>query len=297
LIPFRLKRADKLTSAGGVFAAAMIVFALFVAHSATIRYHEVLGQRDFDSVRLALDRGDATLPADAIRSAIRHLTAARQWGLFRPRVRDQQLASLHLKSSAPALAEPYLRRIVLAEPLDTDSRLALANLLTVSGRTEEADEQTITAYRMTAVADATNVPARMTLGQILADSGRYREAAETFREVTSLEPDLAVARFNLAAALQNAGDAEGAVEAYEETLALLPDDVETLVNLGFLLADRGELAAAAGHFQRTVELQPGHARAHFNLAVVRHEQGDLERADEHYRRAAELDPRYAAKLR
>ena len=297
LIPFRLKRAGKLTGSGWVFGAAMIVFELFFTHSVYIRYHEVLGQRAFDSVRLAVDQGDATLPAHAVRSAIHHLTVARQWGLFRPQVRDQQLASLHLKSTAPGLAEPYLRRIVLAEPRDTDSRLALAQLLAQSGRTKEAEEEEIIAYRTAVVVDAANVSARMTLGRLLAESGRYREAAATFREVVSLRPDLVVAHYNLAAALQNGGDERGAIEAYEETLVLLSDDVQTLVNLGFLLAESGELAAAAGYFERAVELQPDHAQAHFNLAAIRHKQGDLERADEHYHRAAELDPRYATKIR
>jgi tetratricopeptide (TPR) repeat protein/polyferredoxin len=339
LIPFRLKRAGRLTTSGTVFGAMMTVFGLFFVHSAYIRYHEALGQRAFDAVRLAWERAEAPLPSDSLRSAVHHLTAARRRGLFRPLVRDQQLASLHLKGADPALAQPYLRRIVDADPWDTDSRLALAQLLAKSGRLEDAETETramlaavdrsaagkapdrppelaggyallgaihaardeseaaIEAYRTAAAEDPANVPVRMALGGLLAEGGRYSEAAATFREAATLRPDLAEASFNLAVALEKSGNETGAIEAYEEMLVLFPHDVETLLNLGFLVARRGDLAAAAEHFRRAVELQPELARAHFNLGVILNELGDRPRAAEHYRRAAELDPGYAEKVR
>jgi tetratricopeptide (TPR) repeat protein/ferredoxin len=333
LVPFRLKRAGRLTTSGTVFGAVMIVFGMFFVHSAYIRYHEALGQRAFDVVRLASERAEASLPSDSLRSAVHHLTAARRWGLFRPLVRDQQLASLHLKGADPALAQPYLRRIVDADPRDTDSRLALAQLLAKSGRLEDAEAETrvllaadtladrprelagayallgtihvardeseaaIDAYRNAAAEDPANLPVRMALGDLLAEDGQYGEAAATFREAATLRPDLAVVSFNLAATLEESGDETAAIEAYEGVLVLVPDDVETLLNLGLLIARRGDLTAAAEHLRRAVELQPDLARAHFNLGVILNELGGRARATEHYRRAAELDPGYAEKVR
>lgn len=330
LIPFRLKRSGKLTSAGVVFYAAMLTCGLFFIHSAYIRYHETMGQRAFDRVRVASVEVAAPVPSDALRSAVRHLTAARRWGLFRPRVRDQQLASLHLKSAEPALAEPFLQRIVQADPGDTDSRLALAQLLVKSGRLEDAvveartilatgtapsRERTgaylilggvhlergearaaITAFKAAAEEDALHVPLRMTLGGLLADGGRYDEAVAVFREAVILRPDLAETHFNLAVTLEQSGDETGAIGVYEEIVAFRPDDIETRLNLGFLQARTGNLAAAARQFQHAAELQPDLTRAHYNLAVVLTRLGEHTAAAEHYRRAAELDPVYAEKV-
>jgi tetratricopeptide (TPR) repeat protein/polyferredoxin len=331
LVPFRLKHGGRLTTRGTVFGALMIAFGLLFVHSAYIRYHETLGQRAFDAVRLALERSEAPVPNDSLRSAIHHLSAARRWGLFRPLVRDQQLASLYLKSAEPALAQPHLRRIVDADPGDTDSQLALAQLLAKSGRLEDAEselkamlatstnrprelagalallgaihvarnetEAAIQAYRRAALEDPANLPVRMTLGGLLAEGGRYLEAAAIFREAATLRPDLATARFNLAVSLEQSGDETGAIEAYEEILALLPDDVEALLSLGLLVARRGDAASAAEHFRHAVQLQPELASAHFNLAVTLNELGDGAQAAEHYRRSAELDPGYAEKVR
>lgn len=334
LIPFQLKRAGRLTTSGTVFGAVMVVFGVFFVHSATIRYHEALGQRAFDTVRLASERAEAPLPGNSLRSAVHHLTTAREWGLFRPLVRDQQLASLYLKGTDPALAQPYLRRIVDADPRDTDSRLALAQLLAKSGKLEAAETETravlaaahrgagaarelagayallgaihtardesgaaIEAYRMAAAEDHANVAVRMALGGLLAQGGWYSEAAATFHEAALLQPDLVAASFNLAAALEKGGEEMGAIKAYKKTLVLLPDDMETLLNLGFLVARRGDLASAAEYFGRAVELQPDLARAHFNLGVILDELGNGAHAAEHYRRAAELDPGYAEKVR
>jgi tetratricopeptide (TPR) repeat protein/NAD-dependent dihydropyrimidine dehydrogenase PreA subunit len=297
LVPFRLKRAGKLTGSGRVFALSILVLGMFSAHSAYVRYHEALGQRAFDRVSLAVQQ-DTSLPTQSHESAVRHLTAARKWGLFHPLTRDHQLASLHLKSVNPGLAEPYLRRIARDDPQDLDSRLALAQLLLRSGRLDEAEtEEAIEAYRNAAAENTSSVPVRMELGQILAESGRYSEAATAFREAASLQPNLAVAHYNLGASLQESGDQAGAIEAYRKTLALVPDDVPTILHLGLLFAGRGDLPAAAAHLGRVVDLQPDTAQAHFNLAVVHQRLGDPGLAERHYRRAAELDPVYAEKVR
>jgi len=327
LIPFRLKRSGRLTAGGYAFSAGMVAFGLFFAHSAFIRYHEVRGQRAFDTVKLAVQRPDAPLPQEALRAAVHHLTTARRWGLVRPLVRDDQLASLQLKSSDPTLAEPYLRRIVRRDPRDADSHLALAQLLARSGRSDEAEaatraaldappassaesaggyallgwilaergniEESVAAYRAAATLDDTRVPTHMALGELLAENGRFAEAAVSFRRVTALQPDLAVAHYNLGVALTSSGDPTGAITVYEQLLVLLPDDLQALTNLGFLHAGLGEHRAAAMHFQRVIDLHPGLARPHFNLARVHEALGNAALAERHYRLAAELDPEYA----
>jgi len=255
----------------------------------------------------------------------------------RPLQRDQQLASLHLKSASPAGAEPYLLRIVRHEPGDADSRLALAQILAGSGRLDEAARHAEQAL-------ATPTPARPAgesrsvasarvhelLGQIYAARGEPDRASAAYFSVLEQEPDnlatraalaellagqgrfheaaeqfsLAAAgqpdstlQFNLAVALAAAGDEPAAIEAYRTALKLAPDDADALNNLAFLLLKHGEPREAEGLLRRAIELRPGFAQAQFNLAGAYELLGEWPRARDHFREAARLDPRYAAYLR
>jgi len=263
LAPFRLKSAGKLTRSGGVFVAAMLAFGLLFVHSAFIRYHEVLGQRNFDRVSAAVQQPGTPLPTAALSSAVNHLTAAREWGLFRPLTRDQQLASLLLKTDNPEAAEPYLRRIAVADPTDTDSRLALAQILLESGKADEAE---------TAVRD------------VLDDLGGAANGA------TGLSSEIAGGYTMLATIQLQRGQLEQAIETYRNAAAGDPANVAARMTLGQLLADNGRYPEAVTAFGEATGLQPNLAVAHYNLAAALQASGDAEGAIEVYGRTLALAP-------
>jgi tetratricopeptide (TPR) repeat protein/ferredoxin len=254
LIRFRLKRAGRLTGAGRLFLAGAALFALFALHSAYIRFHEHRGQQAFTEVRRAQQAGEPLSPVE-LGDALHHLTLAYERGLVRPLERDHQLASLHLKGGSATDAEPYLRRILSEEPDDMDSRLALAQILAMSGQP--------------------------------AESARFLEGA------VERHPDSPFLRYNLAVMLAEAGNDPAAIDAYEAALELAPDDLDVLNNLGFLLIKHGRAPEAEPLLLRAVELRPDFAHARFNLGGVYEMLGDLERAGVQFREAARLDERYA----
>ncbi len=265
LVRFRLKDSGRLTGGGRVFVLAMIVFGLFFVHSAYIRYHEARGQRAFDAVRLALEQADAPFPDPAVRKAIYHLSSARKWGLLRPLMRDQQLASLHLKSVDPELAEPFLSRIARDEPLDWDSRLALAQLLLRTGRLERATHEAET---------------------MIADVERrgIDPAADRPRE-------LAGSYMVLAAVHASRGESEKAITAYRSAAAADTSNVAVRMVLGQLLEGGGRFEEAAGMYREAISLRPDLIAAHFNLAVTLGKLGDEVGAIETYRRILDRTPR------
>ncbi|MFQ5501225.1 MAG: 4Fe-4S binding protein, partial [Phycisphaerae bacterium] len=89
-----LKHKGALTRAGRGFAAFAVVLALFVGHSAFVRYHEYSGLR----LAIALNHADDEVDRDALADSARvHLLAADRWGLIHnPRI-DSGLADVDFR--------------------------------------------------------------------------------------------------------------------------------------------------------------------------------------------------------
>jgi len=257
LVQYRLKKDGRITTAGHVFLATTTVCGLLFAHSAYIRYHEFRGQQAFDVVSAA-QRTTGTLPQDELERAASHLTTAVRHGLFHPKERDEQLASLYLESDRPERALPHLQRSALLEPDD--------------------------------------VTVQTQLGELLANQGEMAEAVKHFERIVELRPDAAGGHYNLAVILATLGQSTRAVEEYRVALELNPDDADVHNNLGFLLTRNGDLDTAAVHFRRAIELQPNVAHAYFNLGRIHQQRGEAQRAAELFREAARLDPTYAEYL-
>ncbi len=72
-------------------------------------------------------------------------------------------------------------------------------------------------------------------------------------------------------------------------------DVKALTynNLGVALARGGRVAEATDWYRRAVTTDPGYATAHYNLGVALLDQNDLESASTHFHRARQLEPEFA----
>lgn len=116
-------------------------------------------------------------------------------------------------------------------------------------------------------------------------AGRYRKAAEQYRELIALEPDAVEFRLGLAESLLLAGEHAEAVAEFEQVLAREPDNVAALIGMGRSHAWAGESVRAARSFERALELDPDSVPARLELMRL-----DLARS--HYARAL----RYAEQL-
>lgn len=158
--------------------------------------------------------------------------------------------------------------------------------------------------------------------QLLADLGRYDEAAGEVGLALALEPANADALTTLARVHLAAGRPTEARAAAEAALAVAPDTVAPLVARGLALVEQGEYAEAAGtgrllaaaddaYAQRSaaailsgsrngqpalnaawrgVELAPEESQAHLVLALVAARLRLYDLAERAYREALRLDP-------
>ncbi|MFO0973263.1 MAG: tetratricopeptide repeat protein [Phycisphaerae bacterium] len=256
---WQLKRAGRLTRAGRAFAGLSVLMALFVGHSAIIRYHEAAAGRALRRVA-----GQVAAPDADVAAALGHVEFCQRWGLLHPAHWIADSAFLHQRCGE-SLAS---RGLPMAAAAAFQRAAALQSDLCERGRL------------------------RAEAGSLLLDAGDLDRALSVLRTAAAEAPQSAHVQYNLAVAWSAAGHDEQALSAYERTLALDPADAEAHNNLGFLLARRGQLDAAAAHLVRAIDLKTDYADPYFNLARVRAAQGDPIESTRLFAAAAHRDPKY-----
>lgn len=190
----QLRIGNRMTLAGYGFAAVATVIFAFTAHSGVIRYHEIAGRKNAEDVLRAAAHNQPW-NAQQLAAAIRHLQFCSAWGLVRPPMLDQRLASLMVMTDHPQHAEPYIRRLLQRQPYAADWRFRLAAILLVRGDAEQAVQElyVILAHIPHHPRDdqATGIAcvAYEMLGDIRAAQGRTDEAAAAYRQSLQLKPD------------------------------------------------------------------------------------------------------------
>ncbi len=329
----RLKRRSRITPSGKTFALAAALTALFVAHSAVIRFHERAGQRALETLEAGSAGGAAAAQQLASR-ALHHLETVERWGLVRSTRLLRRLASAHSLAGSPAAAEPYLRRVLRREPDLLQARLSLGRALLAQQRGAEAQQQLgrLTAgpapeysgdrrirasghellagmhfaggdreaafreYGLALAEHPESAVAHLGRGTLLADGGRLEEAVGHLAAAHQLQPQSAPILYNLGVILAQLGREAEAIEVYGAAIRLTPDDPEVRNNLGFLLLGRGQPEAAEPHFRHAIAAHPDFAPAHFNLGRLLLSTGRSAEGEEHLEHAAGLDDRYAEVL-
>jgi tetratricopeptide (TPR) repeat protein len=131
---------------------------------------------------------------------------------------------------------------------------------------------------------------RLARAKTAYQNGRFKDAADLYRQLLAGRPDSVEARINLAASLVQLGDNAGAVTELREAARRDPANATAHFNLGTLLALQGPSAEARDHLAAAVSLLPKDAEAHRSLAQVLRDGGHPEEALAEYAKAVELDP-------
>jgi eukaryotic-like serine/threonine-protein kinase len=209
-------------------------------------------------------------------------------------------------SEAPSEAEVdrVATALVHVSPLDNPevevtARWLLGLAYVRYERSHDALRYARSAYELArkALPDARWLQARTAhvLGDALFHAGRLREAADRYREASSLQkPDTAPhadSLNGLAACIRRLGDLRGAEELYRQVLAIrsriLPDDdpfvAASINNLAKSLVEQGRFEEAEAHFSNVLQW-PGEIPGRFrirtllSLAECRRGLGDVEAA-------------------
>ncbi|MCY2931367.1 MAG: tetratricopeptide repeat protein [Planctomycetota bacterium] len=170
--------------------------------------------------------------------------------------------------------------------------------LTLAARTHARNYDYRTAeaiWRTVVESRPQNARARNNLGNALADTEKFPQAVEQFREAIRLQPDFADAHYDLGNALYKLGRKEGrleeAVEEYKDALRIKPKDADALGNLSLVLVDLKRYDEAIECCRKVLQIRPKSADAHYIWGTVLERQGKYSAAVEQFQEVLLLKPR------
>jgi tetratricopeptide (TPR) repeat protein len=164
---------------------------------------------------------------------------------------DSPIAHLHLgllftegkdPGATPADAEAHFRAALARSPNYADAWCALGDLLTRSGREQEA----LAAYDTAVRSEPGHRASWLARAKALWRAGRRDEGLQSLRRLAELSPRDYQPHLSTARALAAAGDARGATEAYERALALGTDSLQPSLWFAWFLATNPDAAARNG---------------------------------------------------
>lgn len=173
-------------------------------------------------------------------------------------------------------AEPILRRVLKAEPRNTDGLYLLGLLTQATGRFSESAE----LFQRAVWEDPRSAKYLVNLGLSLGGMGlgKTAEATEALRAAVAIDPSIPAAWSNLGNEFRNDFRYEEAIDAYQRALRLKPDFADALLNLGASLQEtEPTLGPAIEAYRKAIALQPDFATAHWNLGFALLLAGDFAR--------------------
>ncbi|MGE4470550.1 MAG: diguanylate cyclase [Desulfovibrio sp.] len=135
-------------------------------------------------------------------------------------------------------------------------------------------------FKLSLLADESNVLARNSLGICYAQLGRPEQARAQFAEALQQAPDDLMALYNLGWISQRMEDGDRAAEYFARCLELDPAHVYSMLRLGALAEQAGDTDTAEKWYRRAAALPGGEPLTMRHLARLAVERGDKERARE-----------------
>ena len=174
---------------------------------------------------------------------------------------DERDAASSWEQAHRALAEgnhehaiDAFRSVLKVTAPNVPARLSLANLLSAAGQHAEAIEELDRALTY----EAQNTQASSMKGQIEAACGRLDAAIDSFRSVLAIDSTNNASRVGLANMLSATGERSSAIAELETVLRQDPGDTQARIMKGQIEAAMGRLAAAALMFEECLSLTPDH---------------------------------------
>src|SRR5262249_41415015 len=130
--------------------------------------------------------------------------------------------------------------------------------------------------------------------EVLETQEKYAEAANEYRQILKLAPQLPGVHYRLGRMLlrSETSDAdEKALAEFQRELKNNSADVAALSEVGEIYLKRNQLDKASQSFARAVDLQPGYVPARVGLAKTLIAEKELSKALEHLEAAAKLAPK------
>jgi tetratricopeptide (TPR) repeat protein len=231
-----------------------------------------------------------------------------------------EASRLYMEMGRRIEAEDLLRRAVEAEPTHFFARFALANVLGMTGKLDEAlhhyekglrgnpdplpalvnmggislslgnRSQAVGYFSRALEIDSTNAAANVGLATALEAMSRPEEALASLERALRNNPGYAAAYHGRASLLMNLDRYQEAYVTLKEGLAAAPEDGRLLSALGLYYLRDGLPDSASRYLEKAIDVDPLLLSAHGNLALAYERMGLRSRAAEQYRRYISMAP-------
>ena len=145
-------------------------------------------------------------------------------------------------------------------------------------------------------ADPDDARALMSVGFMLAQEDRFREALARFDRAASAAPGDFTAHYNRAYLMQKLNDHEAALDAFARALAIEPDNDLALYGQALSLISLRRLDEAVAPLEKNTKLQPMSPYGWYQLGRVQFERGKPEKTQSIIDHLATFEPKIAAQL-
>ena len=130
-----------------------------------------------------------------------------------------------------------------------------------------------------------------TYGVAFFQNGFLDQAAESFKQVISENPDDPEAYYNLGTLYLQRNSLQEANKYLEQTVKLRPNYPEAWNNLGMIAGQNGNTEEAIRNFHQSLQLRPTYATALVNLGNIYRRQGNLVDSEKLLQRAFDSEPK------
>jgi len=188
--------------------------------------------------------------------------------------------------------ECYLKELS-ERPEDADVLHALAAVEHRAGQLESAEK-----YLREAIShNRYGVGFQNSLGNLLVEQKRLREAEAAYFEELRMRPEFALSHHQLGRLMLQTGKVQRAIKHFQSALQFSPEYGEAASSLGLALLHDEQLPAAATALERALQLNDKNASANANLGLLRLKLGETTEAASRFERALVLDPQCAEAIR
>jgi len=232
---------------------------------------EALPYLEKDYARAPDSQLKRSMGAEAIRCAMYENDTGRAVDLVRVLNRDfpDDADLLYLSSHVYSdLSTRASQRLLTVAPESFQAHQLNAEVLEIQGKLNEAAEE----YRKVLSLNPNLAGIHYQLGELLLAGERepntLDEARREFEEELKLHPSNAGAEYELAEMARQARQWDDAIEHFNRALSLDSRFAEALIGLGKSLVSAGRPQEAVAPLERAVRLEPTNANAHYQLAFA-----------------------------
>ncbi len=190
-----------------------------------------------------------------------------------------------LRGDLDRARECYLKELS-ERPEDAEVLHALAAVEHRAGELDTAEKHLREAISL----NRYGVGFQNSLGNVLVEQKKLREAEAAYFEELRMRPEFALSHNQLGRLMLQTGNIQRAIKHFQSALQFSPDYAAAANSLGLALMQDNQLPAAATALERALKIDDKNAAAHANLGLLRLRLGETTEAASRFERALELNP-------